>query len=132
MAYSKVEEYPAVGTYEEDHIAKRDRLDTLLNITPPGVRRFAWAHYRQRAAGIGFEIINEGSTDAFSDQEAKLHATRSAGVGDWNKAWRDATGEFIRADGRSDGFIKFNGNKRLRGLKSNGLGYTEYVVLYLE
>ena len=95
-------------------------------------QRFVWAHYRQRSTGIGFEIINEGSTDALSDQEAKLHATRSAGVGDWGKAWRDATGEFIRVDGRSDGWIKFNGNKRMGGLKSNGLGYTQYVVLYLE
>ena len=100
--------------------------------TEKEAQRFVWAHYQQRSAGIGFEIINEGSTDAFSDQEAKLHATRSASVGDWGKAWRDATGEFIRVDGRSDGWIKFNGNKRLRGLKSNGLGYTEYVVLYLE
>ena len=82
--------------------------------TEKEAQRFVWAHYQQRPAGIGFEIINEGSTDAFSDQEAKLHATRSASVGDWGKAWRDATGEFIRGDGRSDGWIKFNGNKRLR------------------
>ena len=114
---------------EDEEIAGVFRCETP---DENGVRRFVWAHYRQRSAGIGFEIINEGSTDAFSTQEAKLHATRSAGVGDWGKAWRDATGEFIRADGRSDGWIKFNGNKRLRGLKSNGLGYTEYVVLYLE
>ena len=30
MAYSKVEEYPQKGTYEEDHIAKRDALDKFL------------------------------------------------------------------------------------------------------
>ena len=30
MAYSKVEEYPAAGTYEEEHITKRDALDKFL------------------------------------------------------------------------------------------------------
>ena len=29
MTYSKVEEYPAQGTYEVDHLAERDRRDQM-------------------------------------------------------------------------------------------------------
>ena len=34
MSYSKVEPYPTPGTYEEDHIAKRDALDKIINGSP--------------------------------------------------------------------------------------------------